>query len=182
MGDDSTVIIIGQGNQVQQVLSRKKQTIDATAIWVRDILRVNNIAPENVIIDVVGLGGGVVDLLRSTKVPGWGYNVKSFSGGSSATRDGKQTEFENLRGQSYWMLREGAEGQLYSLDIDDEEFDLLSEELTGLRYRIDERRVYIEAKKDFKARLGRSPDRADGVTMFFSMDSVAEDYVSFFAR
>jgi phage terminase large subunit len=182
MGDDSTVIAMGRGNRIDTILERKKQPTDVTAAWIRDIIKGQNVDPANVIIDVVGLGGGVVDLLRSTKIPGWGYNVKAFSGGAKATKKGKQTEFLNMRGQSYFLLREGAEEGEYLLDLDDTEFDLLAEELTGLQYEIDERKVTVEKKKDFKKRLGRSPDRADAVTMFFSIDQVAQNKVSFRAR
>ena len=181
-GDDSTIIAIGRGNQVQRILERKKQSLDATAVWVRQLMQENNADSSNVIIDVVGLGGGVVDLLRSTEVPGWNYQVKSFNGGGRATRQGKQTEFRNLRGQSYWLLREAAEDGKYSLAIGDADYDLLSEELTGLRYKVDERKIIVEKKEEYKARLGRSPDRADAVTMFFSLDAIEQPYAGFAAR
>ena len=182
MGDDSTLIALGRGNKIDTILERKKQTTDVTAAWIRDIIKGQNIDPNNVIIDIVGLGGGVVDLLRSTKVPGWGYNVKAFNGGAKATKKGKQTEFANMRGQSYFLLREAAEEQKYLLDLSDVEFDLLAEELTGLQYEVDDKKVTVEKKQAYKKRLGRSPDRADAVTMFYSMDHVATNRAGFRAR
>ena len=113
-----------------------------------------------VIVDEVGLGAGVLDRLRELE-----YQAEGFNGGSSP-RDGDR--FANLRAQSYWVLRERLEAGELALPADER----LMDELIATRWRpTPEGKVRIEAKEDLKARLGRSPDKADAVVMAVAGDA-----------
>ncbi len=73
----------------------------------------------------------------------------------------------NRRAAAYWTLRRRLEDGTLALPPDDELFD----ELLAIRWRpTPEGKVRIEAKDDLKARLGRSPDKADAVVMAVAGD------------
>ena len=107
-----------------------------------------------VICDEIGVGAGVVDRLREL-----GFHVIAFNAGSSPSDGGR---FANARAEAYWRLREKLEAGELALPPDEKLFD----ELVATKWRpTPEGKVRIEPKDDLKARLGRSPDRADALVM-----------------
>lgn len=107
-----------------------------------------------VIVDEVGLGGGVADRLREL-----GYRVEGYNGGHAA---GDPERFMNRRAESYWGMRRGLEAGRIALPRDEKLFD----ELVALRWRpTADGKVRLEAKEELRGRIGRSPDRADAVVM-----------------
>jgi len=108
------------------------------------------------ICDAVGLGAGVADRLRQL-----GYQVSEFNGGF---QPGRRDRFFNGRSESYWNLREILEAGRIALPKDEELFH----ELLSLNWRPTPLGlVQLESKSDLKLRLGKSPDRADCVSMLF---------------
>ncbi len=113
------------------------------------------------IVDVVGLGGGIVDRLKEL-----GYSVAAFNGGSRP-RDRKR--FANARAEAYWRLRDLLETGAIALPRDEGLF----EELAAVRWRPNSAgQIQIELKDDLRQRLGRSPDRADAAVMAFAFELV----------
>ena len=107
-----------------------------------------------VIVDEVGLGAGVLDRLKELE-----YRILGFNGGTSPSDGGR---YLNARAESYWRLREMLEAGEIALPPDEK----LMDELIATRWRpTPEGKIRIEAKDDLKARLGRSPDKADAVVM-----------------
>lgn len=110
----------------------------------------------SVVVDEIGVGSGVLDRLKELKL-----DVSGFNGGRSPTQEG---QFANLRAESYWGVRRLLEAGLIALPRDEKLFD----ELAGMQWRVNSSgKIQIEAKDDMRARLGRSPDRADAVAMAF---------------
>lgn len=119
-------------------------------------------------VDVIGIGAGVVDRLREQ-----GYEVVAFSGSESPggeTDKSGELKFLNLRAVSWWRVREMLDptgwyvrqGILLKLPDDDE----LLGELCTPRYETRSNGVIkVESKDEIRARLGRSPDKADAVVM-----------------
>lgn len=107
-----------------------------------------------VVVDDVGLGGGVTDRLREQ-----GHNVLAFKGGAKA-RDADQ--FLNRRAESWWFLREELrEGRLCLPDC-----DLLKSQLCSVRYLArSDGKIQLEKKDDMLKRGVPSPDRADALVM-----------------
>jgi phage terminase large subunit len=105
-----------------------------------------------IVIDDVGVGGGVTDQLREQ-----GFEVVAFNGGERAWR---RDDYPNRRSELWFQARE----QLADLDLDTD--DRLAADLTAPRYTFDSagRRV-VEIKEQTKKRLGRSPDRGDAVLL-----------------
>jgi hypothetical protein len=128
-----------------------------------------------VVVDVGGgYGGDVCSIMRGNGIIATRFN--GSEGSVSRTKDGSGRIFENRRAEAYWRLREAlnpdqAGGSIIELPDDAE----LRSELTATTYIPDILRVQLEDKKKIKARLGRSPDKADAVVMAFAPgDSAAK--------
>ena len=106
------------------------------------------------VIDEIGLGGGMLDRLKEQ-----GHTARAFN----ASRVSQYPDrFHNLRAEAFWGLRILLDQGKIALPKD----DALWEELCGLMWKVNSTgKVQIEAKDEFRARLGRSPDRADAVAM-----------------
>lgn len=117
------------------------------------------------IVDVIGIGAGVVDRLREL-----GKDVVAFNSSEHTDARDKSGElgFVNLRSQGWWNLREmldPASGELIALPPD----DLLTGDLTAPHWRaVSGGRIQVESKDDIKKRLGRSTDDGDAVMMAFA--------------
>ncbi len=112
--------------------------------------------PDQVMIDEVGVGAGVVDRLREQ-----GFRVK----GINVARSARQSRlFANLRAEGYWHLRELFESGQVVLPVDNQ----LMGELAAMRYSYDSQgRILMESKDDLRGRGLPSPDRADALMLAF---------------
>lgn len=140
------------GKIVKKNLDSDLMSVVATTI---DIIKENNIKPENVFIDDVGVGGGVTDRLKEL-----GYNVNAVKEGASAE---DSDDFINVRAEAYagkegiaqWIKEGGA--------IEPHE-DLT--ELTRIRYKKNSNgKTKIESKDDMRKRGEDSPDVADSLML-----------------
>jgi hypothetical protein len=117
------------------------------------------------VVDVIGLGAGVVDRLREL-----GLRVEPFnsSEGSEATDRSGELHFLNRRAAAWWSLRESLEPSFspaIGLPPDDE----LIGDLTAPRWRINSSgKIQIESKDEIRKRLGRSTDAGDAVVQILS--------------
>lgn len=113
-------------------------------------------------VDVIGLGAGVIDVLREAGYPARAFNASTAS--ILLDRSG-ELGFTNRRAAAWWMLRESLDptfGSTIALPPDD---DLVGD-LTAPTYRVvGNGKIQIEPKDDTRKRLGHSPDHADAVVM-----------------
>ena len=122
-----------------------------------------------VAVDAIGVGAGTVNELRRLGKP-----VQALNAGGQPMRmiekapDGRVVEWspdvnqhKNLRGQMLWQARE----DLRLGTIDGPEDRELWEELTCPTFDDTSKVVVVEGKDEVKARLGRSPDKADAWVM-----------------
>lgn len=159
-GSDETVIVERRGSRVRvvdayvgrplmetvgRILRAARRLVDADA-GVRPVI----------VVDDVGVGGGVTDRLREVGE----FQVVAFNAGGTARQRG---DYPNRRSEAWFTLAE----QLPEVDLDADE--QLAADLVSARYSIDSRgRRVVESKAETKRRLGRSPDRADAVLMAFA--------------
>jgi len=122
-------------------------------------------------VDVIGIGVGVVDGFRDEeKYNVTGVNVSKPTKKKDATGT---VGFYNLRSYLYWRLRERLdpsitpEEELLCLPPDD---DLVGE-LVSIRYRMHANGYKVERKDEIKRRLGKSPDKADSLSLLMYDDS-----------
>lgn len=114
---------------------------------------------RDIIVDEDGVGGGVVDNLWCT----------GFINGSSVVPndDGVKANYQNLKTQCYFLLSDLVKRWLIYLDCPIDLQESIVEELHAMReVNIDnDGKRQVISKKDVKAELGRSPDRADNLMM-----------------
>jgi hypothetical protein len=160
-GPDYTVLAVRRGPVLQEIVAWGQVSTMETVGRLQAELRRVGVLPDGsgyVIVDEVGLGAGVLDRLKEI---GYRYHAYPFNGGRRAH---DQPRFLNARAESYWHLRQKLEAGEIALPRD----EMLFDELVATRWRpTSDGRVQIEGKDDLKARLGRSPDRADAVAMAF---------------
>jgi hypothetical protein len=115
------------------------------------------------VVDVVGVGSGVVDRLRED-----GFEVLAFNGGEQSGRTditGAFT-FKDDRSAAWWHLRElldpSQKGGARIMLPDDEQ---LKADLIAPKWKHLGRRIAVEPKDDIRKRLGRSPDAGDMCVM-----------------
>jgi phage terminase large subunit len=156
-GDDDTVISVraNQRIRIRKVVHGKATTeVAGTVIRYAAIVQEETGALPIIVVDDVGVGGGVTDLLRE-RLPD--HQVIGFNGGETAY---DPDEYPNRRSELWFAMADA----LPELDLDQDE--QLAADLTAPTYKIDSRgRRVVEPKKDTKKRLGRSPDRADSVML-----------------
>lgn len=153
-GSDETTLYRNRGGHIRRVWSKHKlSTMKTTGHIVTELLKHQGMI--SIIVDVVGVGSGVVDRLKELK-----YRVVPFNGGESPRN---KKRFVNLRSEMYWRLREQMEELGIDLDPDDED---LHGQLVGMKYDTNSKgQIMVEKKEDMKKRGLASPDRADTVMM-----------------
>lgn len=130
----------------------------------------NEVGFDNIYIDAVGVGGGVIDSLR-----GKGYYAKSYKGGEPAKSRNEFTSYNNLRSYSYWQVRLAIQKGELKISKQCNNLDELFRELTATEYIIDDKVVKLVEKEKIKRKLGRSPDFADAMVMGYAPQS-SNDY------
>lgn len=115
------------------------------------------------VVDVIGLGSGVVDRLREQ---GFKRTVAfNASAGTGRTDRSGELRFVNLRAAAWWWLRENLDPAFepaLALPPD----DLLIGDLVAPRYTVTSTgKIQVESKDEIRKRLGRSTDSGDAVVM-----------------
>ena len=153
-GSDKSVILRRRGGKVEEIKTFQGLDTMQLAGWVAAAIQ--EYQPDQVLIDEVGVGAGVVDRLREQ-----GFRVKGINVARSA-RQGRL--FANLRAEGYWHLRELFESGQVALPANNQ----LMGELAAMRYSYDSQgRILMESKDDLRQRGLPSPDRADALMLAF---------------
>ena len=126
--------------------------------------------PRDIMVDVIGMGGGVVDRGREVGLPMRGINVAE----SASSKD----RFRNLRTELWWMVREWLETKTHKLPectCNDHEcvHEQLFAQLVAPRYKImSGGKIWVEPKDEMKKRLPLmgSPNLADAVILTFARE------------
>jgi phage terminase large subunit len=160
-GDDKSVLTKRQG---RVVLSQQSwQGIDTMALANEVYAQAKAEKPDQIAVDVIGLGAGVCDrlneLLSDTKTQVAGVN--------SAVRVEDGVNF-NVRAKIWERMRDWLKDEPVSLPND----PTLKAELCALKYLYRNGLRLIEAKEDAKKRGIKSPDRADSLALTFAEEVV----------
>lgn len=178
-GSDDTVMAVLDGAVVTEL--RRSSREDTMATTGRVIGIVSSTPGRVPIVDVIGVGAGVVDRLREV-----GLRVVAFNAAESTGRLDRSGElgFTNVRAAAWWRLRElldPAYGSGLALPPD----DALTGDLTAPHWRVASTgRIQIESKDDIRKRIGRSPDAGDAVVQaaWTADDTGAEAWIEFVRR
>ena len=181
-GDDKSALAKRQGNVLLAPIETKSglDTMEVAG-WVQREYEDTEESqrPSEILIDVIGIGAGVVDRLRENGLPVRGINV----GEAASTRN----QFRRLRDELWWRARQWFQDRACKIpewDARDREhpMQLLVDELSALKYKTgSDGKIDAESKVDFKKRkpLIGSPDRADAFVLTFAggLDKVEDHQV-----
>ncbi|QNK82586.1 phage terminase large subunit [Nakamurella sp. PAMC28650] len=167
-GSDKTVFSLFIGDTLTDLLEPEVDRSDVAPIsdLIADELilymQKNLVGYQQVWIDAVGNGGGVVDSMRRR-----GYYVNSFKSGEKSTdlHEDETPKYDMLRSERYYkMAQAGTQGKLkiwkHCPWVEELRRDLLAH-----TYEVTDKQFIVESKTKMKKRLGRSPDFADAVVM-----------------
>lgn len=153
-GDDRTALVIRQMEKVirKEVFS-SLDTMEITG-RVLKIAKEEQVKPDNIFIDVIGIGSGVYDRLKEQ---GWRVNAVNVA---ESPRD--KENYINLRAELY----AGAVKEwIKTADVPDDDFY----ELANIQYKFNSLgKLQIESKEDMKKRGLESPDVADALMLTFA--------------
>lgn len=166
-GADATVIALRFGHAIRELRHCPKQGTMDTAGQVLGILNAHHFPARQIsaVIDVIGIGAGVVDRLLETTHE----TVVGFNASEKTDRKDRSGElgFANKRAAAWWNLRE-------MLDPDSDHDvalppeDRLTGDLTSPTWRVmSGGKILVESKDEIRKRLGRSTDDGDAVVMAF---------------
>ena len=158
-GTDKTVLALRHGDVISELRRYQLSDTMQTTGYVAAVLRAHPQA--RAVVDVIGVGAGVVDRLREQ---GFRQTVP-FNASERSTRKDRsgELEFLNARSAAWWSLREAldpAYGPVLALPDDD---DLIGD-LTAPHYSVTSAgKIQVESKDEIRKRLGRSTDSGDAV-------------------
>ncbi|MEN6305810.1 MAG: terminase [Armatimonadia bacterium] len=152
-GADATVIAVRQGRDI--VAIKRYRGDDTMEVVGRVIEAMEEFSPAMVVIDEGGLGAGVVDRLKEQR-----YKVKGVNFGSKSS---KPVMYGNKRAEMWGALREW----LKSASIPPDR--VLKTDLISPLMKPDSKgTIFLEGKKEMKARGLASPDAADAIAVTFA--------------
>lgn len=166
-GSDRTVLCLRRGPVARVVGDYATgSTTDTTS---KVIVAKREHSVNEIRVDGVGVGGGVVDQLLQL-----GHDVLDMQAGAAAA---DSEHFLNCRSAWWWATRERFESG--DIDIDPNDDDLAAE-LGAIKYKYTARQqIQIESKAEMKKRGLGSPDRADALMLTAAAtplpDQVVED-------
>ena len=160
-GADATVIAIRQGRDIVRI---DRHRGDDTMTVVGHIIEViEEMKPAMVVIDEGGLGAGIVDRLKEQR-----YKVKGVNFGNKSS---KPVMYGNKRAEMWGSMREW----LKTASIPKDRF--LKTDLISPMMKPDSRgTIFLESKKDMKARGLASPDAADAICVTFAFPVAHREY------
>ena len=167
---------VARGDRDSTVLAFRKGRDARTIPWIilrnRDLVATSNAVAEAatkykvdaIFVDGNGVGGGVVDMLKS-----WKFRVIEVQAGASANDDNK---YKNKRAEMWGLMKEWL--QLAGIPND----PTLSSDLTSPEYDYDKisNKIVLEGKEHMRDHRGMaSPDRGDALAMTFAQTVARND-------
>lgn len=172
-GDDDSVIAHRIGHMLYDMDSRHGWDTVEVAKMSADYALRHKIPQHRILVDAVGVGGGVVDNLKHHHK----LMVESFIAGASPTKEltiaeGVKFQFANLRAEGWWTLRElfdpETPGPKISINPRLMRQGRIYSDLTAVKYEISsDKMVKITPKKQTKMTAGQSPDYGDAIMQAF---------------
>lgn len=158
-GADRSVLFFRQGVQAFEPIVVQ----DVDLVTLAGIIKqhVDDRKPKAIFVDGTGVGGGVVDILRS-----WGIDAYDINFGHKSP----DREYANKRTEMWCKMADWLRKGGIIPDI-----PMLVEEISMPLYDVTERNEKIlESKAKMRERCGKSPDLADALCLTFAMDIQAE--------
>jgi antitoxin component of MazEF toxin-antitoxin module len=169
-GSDRSALCKRQGNAVVEPIKTWKNLdlmqLTGAVVAEYEIL-VPSQRPQEILVDSIGLGAGVVDRLKELGLPARGINV--------AESPAMGGTYRNLKAELWHKAKAWLEQRDCRMPKD----EALIAELAAVRYSFTSNgKIQIEGKDELKKRGLPSPDRADAFCLTFASDAVIGMYGS----
>jgi len=155
-GGDNSALCIRQGNTVFEIKTFKSMDLMQLCGAVKNLYDDCTVTekPQEILIDVIGLGAGVVDRLAEQNLPVRGVNV--------AEAPATKKNYLNLRAELWFSIKDWLAQRNCRIPSDDE----LVSELAAPSYKYTSTgKIKIESKEEMKKRGIKSPDKADALAL-----------------
>lgn len=185
-GDDRTIVTKRFAWTIQEIRRLPKQGTMETAGMIDGVLQAHHhpARQSTAVIDVIGIGAGVVDRLRETSPE----NIVPFNASEKTERKDSSGELSmlNCRAGAWWNLRELLDpdsGIPVAFGSDDSEIaNQIIGDLTAPKWTVmSGGKIQLESKDQIKKRIGRSTDVGDAIVMAFwttgGIASAIQDFV-----
>lgn len=165
-GNDSSALARRKGNMlVKPIEERKGWDTMRVAGWIKsewDQCQPHE-RPSEILVDVIGIGAGVLDRLRELGLPARGVNVAESP---SVFTD----RYERLRDELWFKGRDWFEARDCNLNGD----EATGAELVAVRFKYQSNgKIKVESKQDMKSRGVKSPNRADALLLTLAGENVS---------
>jgi hypothetical protein len=151
-GDDKTEIMVLEGSDIIFEHTMPYSRTTEVSSYLAELSRENDNCA--IVVDEIGVGGGVVDQLYE-----FGRRVIAFNSSKKADDEEK---FYNKRAEAWWSVAE----HLSKRELGCSRMGIeLRKQLAIPTYEFRNGKILIESKKDIKARMQYSPDKADCYVM-----------------
>lgn len=169
-GSDRSALCKRQGNAVVEPIKTWKNLdlMQLTGAVVAEYeLLIPSQRPQEILVDSIGLGAGVVDRLKELGLPARGINV--------AESPAMGGTYRNLKAELWHKAKAWLEQRDCRMPKD----EALIAELAAVRYSFTSSgKIQIEGKDELKKRGLSSPDRADAFCLTFASDAASALYGS----
>lgn len=156
-GGDKAAITEGKANVIKTVRDFHCPDSNELGRQVYQIMKDDDIIAPCVGVDGVGVGAGTINTLKEL-----GEGVINIQGAERPVEQGTEEEFNNLRSQMFWMLREDIRNGELLLPYDEDLFA----DLTTPKWYTRNGKIVVESKEEIKKRLGHSPNKGDSVAYY----------------
>jgi hypothetical protein len=162
-GADATVLAVRQGRDIVKIIRHRGDDTMTVVGHVIDVIE--EYKPTLVVIDEGGLGAGIVDRLKEQR-----YKVKGVNFGNKSANP---IMYGNKRAEMWGKMKDW----LRTASIPKDRF--LKTDLVSPMIKPDSRgTIFLESKKDMKARGLASPDAADAICVTFAFPVAHREYNS----
>jgi phage terminase large subunit len=155
-GGDNSALCVRQGNTVFEITSFASMDLMQLCGVIKNRYDDATVLdkPQEILIDVIGIGAGVVDRLREQNLPVRGVNVSESPS--------SKNNYLNLRAELWFAIKDWLAQRDCRLPIDDE----LASELAAPLYKYTSTgKIKIESKDEMRKRGIKSPDKADALAL-----------------
>ena len=161
-GKDNTEIGYWLWLHLTKIWKIEKWDLVEQANFIQEKIDKYDILIDNVIVDEVWVGGGLVDILWCK---GFVWNSSPLHPYASKILTYKKRNYLNLRTQTFYYLQRYM--KMITITTDQDTQDLIIEELLTVKEKnvVDETKLQIVPKSLMKEELSRSPDLADMISM-----------------
>jgi len=161
-GDDETVIYAMKNTDIVKAKIFGHQ--DEVHIANEVELMAQSFRPSVIVVDVIGVGGGVASILRQ-KARSWNWKciIIEFNG-AERQKSGVPEYFYNRRAEATWLAGEMFGDNKIQLTFQDKD---LERELNAYKYKFNGDQLIVQPKAEIKLpkNLGKSPDHGDAYVM-----------------